>query len=220
MEHGASVAVGDIVRHKKHGIGVVQQRHDELRFDVLFLRGRASVMATRIQYVASPSQVLAALALNSPLDGDMVTVGFIYLRLPNKRLHTPAAMYFANAEVTPEFKGYLTSLGPTRGDMVRARIAQADVSIETPRILRGAARKPCETVGDRIARVNANLALVGDPPLTEGQVRRLHEPYMNKCWSCRSPVTSEHSIPCPRCLWYVCMCGACKTVRYTGCPVV
>jgi hypothetical protein len=69
----------------------------------------------------------------------------------------------------------------------------------------------------RVARLNALLGANGFRPLNPAQAQRMFEQYENHCWNCERRVSSEGSIPCPECNWWICECGVCRSPQYGGC---
>ena len=210
--------LGDVIRHEKHGVGIVAGRVGE-SFSTKFLRGRARINPKRATLICRRRAFVRALRTNDP-DPDVLTAALIALRISDAEVAMAAATFFAVAktsDVTGRLKTYLELLAPRIRESVDLRLAIARDDSDAAPILRGVARQPGESIDGRIRRLNDQLRDLGRPGLTPGQVRRMREPYHSRCHECHASVDADRSLPCPKCLWFVCVCGACAAADYRRC---
>lgn len=211
--------IGDIVWHPKHGAGAVEGVEPAReRVRARFLHGPASVRVTNLKLLVGRIEMMSALLSGSDLPDDLTYGALAYLRSNIEPMYTAAAQYIATRPSLPQLAIQLDVLGDLKSEPIRGRILAATQNWQLiPRLLRGTQRLPGESDADRVERINAQFVAAGMTGLNVGQIQRMYERYENHCWNCERGVSSESSVPCPECFWWLCYCGACRSPQYGGC---
>jgi len=232
-----ALSLGDAVRHRQHGIGVVSTSDATELVVHFYPKGWARLARTQLELLERREPFLAMLDGTWHLGPSRLKAAVIYLRLDDASLYRPAALHFAlcpEAESKELFASYLGLVPLSRAQKVRARVREArgedhdwrdevdwrpresnrrgDVANQKRLEVRAVKRRaPDESADAHLLRVDRNLAEIGARPLSAAQRGRMLQGYLSWCWNCRAEVSSKYSIPCAACLWFVCVqCRRCS----------
>jgi hypothetical protein len=191
--------IGDVVRHPRHGVGVIREVGAITR--VGYLDGirrhsvRPPILFTRLQVLEFVEEELPG---SSELDRAL----FIWLRSKEVDLWLPAAVSLATrpGEYRSWLLGLLSALTPRRRETLENRLATGWSVHE----LLIAKRFPLS----RMFAVHESL---------HTPARISLRPYQSHCWRCHSPVSADSQQTCGACGWVICDCGACRDPRFGGC---
>jgi hypothetical protein len=233
------VESGDIVRHERHGVGVVLTPGQPCQVRFLNKKGPVDAAKLTVLLSADCADQCTTDALETQIESVVVRGAMLWLRSDDPFLRATALQAFSGStdpwllmtadkslvQFPPGARSRVTS------DLSQARlrrglepwpeaVQRAIAELESRRARQESEREAlllAKAVRGQIDIIRGIHQRLGTPSPTDAEIEQEVRaraawpvPRESHCWKCHQPLHSTFNPNCPICHWMVCVCGRCQ----------